>query len=71
MEHRYLKLLNQRPVNKIHWSFLIIYSIIFGYFHPYYGVDNKIHVYIFIGGLFFLHIALNYYFLIYKKGNKQ
>ena len=71
MQSKYFKLLNRTPVNKTHWAFLIIYSMIFGYFDPYYEVDIKKHVYIFLSGLFFLHIALNYYFLIYKEENKR
>lgn len=65
MQSKYFKLLNRRPVNKIHWAMIILYGIVIGLLDSYYQTTN---IYIAYGGLFLLNLLLNYYFLIYKEG---
>jgi hypothetical protein len=64
MKSKYFKLLNRLPANKTHWAIVILYSIMFGIYDSYYKMSN---IYLQYGGLFSIHIFLNYYFLIYKE----
>lgn len=68
---KYFKVLNRKPVNKIHWAAIIIFSVINGIVVPYDKVGDKMTMLTSFGGLFFLHFSLNYYFLIYKKDKEE